>query len=97
MTMTSTYDHRIIQGAESGRFLAGIEEYLQGEDGSTRSCSARSASRPARTGAARSAAAAPALSEAQITSTGGEKVLQAVQAASRLSERPHTRPPRGAP
>ncbi len=33
MTMTSTYDHRIIQGAESGRFLATIEEYLQGEDG----------------------------------------------------------------
>ncbi len=31
MTMTSTYDHRIIQGAESGRFLARIEEYLQGE------------------------------------------------------------------
>ncbi len=31
MTMTSTYDHRIIQGAESGRFLALIEEYLQGE------------------------------------------------------------------
>ena len=33
MTMTSTYDHRIIQGAESGRFLARIEDYLRGEDG----------------------------------------------------------------
>ncbi len=31
MTMTSTYDHRVIQGAESGRFLALIEEYLRGE------------------------------------------------------------------
>ncbi len=31
MTMTSTYDHRVIQGAESGRFLALIEERLQGE------------------------------------------------------------------
>jgi multifunctional 2-oxoglutarate metabolism enzyme len=30
MTMTSTYDHRIIQGAESGRFLQSIEGYLQG-------------------------------------------------------------------
>ena len=30
MTMTSTYDHRIIQGAESGRFLQRIEAYLQG-------------------------------------------------------------------
>jgi 2-oxoglutarate dehydrogenase E1 component len=33
MTMTSTYDHRIIQGAESGLFLARIEELLRGEDG----------------------------------------------------------------
>ncbi len=33
MSMTSTYDHRIIQGAESGRFLAVIESYLQGERG----------------------------------------------------------------
>jgi multifunctional 2-oxoglutarate metabolism enzyme len=32
MTMTSTYDHRIIQGAESGRFLQRIEAYLQGEE-----------------------------------------------------------------
>ncbi|MBA2546380.1 MAG: multifunctional oxoglutarate decarboxylase/oxoglutarate dehydrogenase thiamine pyrophosphate-binding subunit/dihydrolipoyllysine-residue succinyltransferase subunit, partial [Solirubrobacterales bacterium] len=32
MTTTSTYDHRIIQGAESGSFLRRIEEYLQGED-----------------------------------------------------------------
>ncbi len=32
MTMTSTYDHRIIQGAESGRFLQRLEAYLQGED-----------------------------------------------------------------
>ena len=33
MTMTSTYDHRVIQGAESGRFLALVEEHLQGDDG----------------------------------------------------------------
>ena len=33
MTMTSTYDHRVIQGAESGAFLRRIEELLQGEDG----------------------------------------------------------------
>ncbi|HEY3055491.1 MAG TPA: multifunctional oxoglutarate decarboxylase/oxoglutarate dehydrogenase thiamine pyrophosphate-binding subunit/dihydrolipoyllysine-residue succinyltransferase subunit [Thermoanaerobaculia bacterium] len=32
MTMTSTYDHRIIQGAESGAFLARIHELLIGED-----------------------------------------------------------------
>ncbi len=33
MTMTSTYDHRVIQGAESGRFLQAIDRMLQGEDG----------------------------------------------------------------
>src|SRR4051812_36762774 len=32
MTMTSTYDHRIIQGAESGSFLRRIDKLLQGED-----------------------------------------------------------------
>jgi multifunctional 2-oxoglutarate metabolism enzyme len=33
MSMTSTYDHRVIQGAESGRFLALVEQQLQGEGG----------------------------------------------------------------
>ena len=32
MTMTSTYDHRIIQGAESGAFLGRIHELLLGEE-----------------------------------------------------------------
>ncbi|MGI9039751.1 MAG: multifunctional oxoglutarate decarboxylase/oxoglutarate dehydrogenase thiamine pyrophosphate-binding subunit/dihydrolipoyllysine-residue succinyltransferase subunit [Gemmatimonadales bacterium] len=33
MTITSTYDHRVIQGAESGTFLATVEHLLQGADG----------------------------------------------------------------
>ncbi len=33
MTLTSTYDHRVIQGAESGAFLRRVEQLLQGEDG----------------------------------------------------------------
>jgi 2-oxoglutarate decarboxylase len=33
MTVSSTYDHRIIQGAESGLFLSRLEELLRGEDG----------------------------------------------------------------
>ncbi|GAA3572682.1 multifunctional oxoglutarate decarboxylase/oxoglutarate dehydrogenase thiamine pyrophosphate-binding subunit/dihydrolipoyllysine-residue succinyltransferase subunit [Amycolatopsis ultiminotia] len=33
MTLTSTYDHRIIQGAESGEYLKRIHELLLGEDG----------------------------------------------------------------
>jgi len=32
-TFTSTYDHRIVQGAESGAFLARIEQLLLGEHG----------------------------------------------------------------
>lgn len=33
MTITSTYDHRVIQGAESGMFLRRLDELLQGADG----------------------------------------------------------------
>jgi 2-oxoglutarate dehydrogenase E1 component len=33
MTMTSTYDHRIIQGAQSGEFLKRADELLNGADG----------------------------------------------------------------
>ncbi len=33
MTMTSTYDHRVIQGAQSGEFLRRVHQLLLGEDG----------------------------------------------------------------
>jgi multifunctional 2-oxoglutarate metabolism enzyme len=33
VTLTSTYDHRVIQGAESGSFLRRVDELLQGGDG----------------------------------------------------------------
>jgi 2-oxoglutarate dehydrogenase E1 component len=33
LTLTSTYDHRVIQGAESGEFLARVERLLLGEEG----------------------------------------------------------------
>ena len=33
MTISSTYDHRVIQGAESGAFLATVEHLLQGDQG----------------------------------------------------------------
>ena len=32
MTMTSTYDHRVIQGAESGSFLRLVDQLLQGDE-----------------------------------------------------------------
>ncbi|MDQ6810439.1 MAG: multifunctional oxoglutarate decarboxylase/oxoglutarate dehydrogenase thiamine pyrophosphate-binding subunit/dihydrolipoyllysine-residue succinyltransferase subunit, partial [Actinomycetota bacterium] len=83
MTMTSTYDHRIIQGAESGRFLGRIEQYLQGDrgfyDGVFASLGLQlgpDSSPPA------PAPAPPAPAEgAQAT---GEELLQAVQAATAL-------------
>ncbi|MDQ2872083.1 MAG: multifunctional oxoglutarate decarboxylase/oxoglutarate dehydrogenase thiamine pyrophosphate-binding subunit/dihydrolipoyllysine-residue succinyltransferase subunit, partial [Candidatus Eremiobacteraeota bacterium] len=33
MQMTSTYDHRVIQGAQSGEYLKRVDELLQGNDG----------------------------------------------------------------
>ncbi|HMT08548.1 MAG TPA: multifunctional oxoglutarate decarboxylase/oxoglutarate dehydrogenase thiamine pyrophosphate-binding subunit/dihydrolipoyllysine-residue succinyltransferase subunit [Pyrinomonadaceae bacterium] len=33
VTVTNTYDHRVIQGAESGMFLARIHEYIKGQHG----------------------------------------------------------------
>ena len=33
MTLTSTYDHRVIQGAQSGQYLARLHALLIGEDG----------------------------------------------------------------
>ena len=33
LMITCTYDHRIIQGAESGAFLAKLQQLLLGEDG----------------------------------------------------------------
>src|SRR6185437_13032648 len=82
MTMTSTYDHRVIQGAESGRFLALIEEHLQGEHGFYEELFAdlgvelgTPPSSPAPAPAAAEAAATPA-------SAAGEEMLQAVHAAT---------------
>jgi multifunctional 2-oxoglutarate metabolism enzyme len=33
LTLTSTYDHRIIQGAQSGEFLRRVHQFLLGEEG----------------------------------------------------------------
>jgi multifunctional 2-oxoglutarate metabolism enzyme len=83
MTMTSTYDHRIIQGAESGRFLALIEEHLQGghsfyEDVFTALGVNLGAPPALPAPAAAAAAASPSVS----APVGGEEMLQAVQAAT---------------
>jgi 2-oxoglutarate dehydrogenase E1 component len=90
MSMTSTYDHRIIQGAESGRFLGRIEDYLQGEDGFYEdvfgALGIELGPRPQLPAPA--AAAAASSSAATVTSAPGAapgvELLQAVQAATAL-------------
>ena len=89
MTMTSTYDHRVIQGAESGQFLQVVEAYLQGEhefyEQVFKDLEAPLGATPASPAPAAAAAVqrdtAPApVPEAPVD----EDVLQAVQAATSL-------------
>jgi 2-oxoglutarate decarboxylase len=94
MTMTSTYDHRIIQGAESGRFLARVEEYLQGErgfyDGVFASLGVELGpppALPAPAAAASAAAASKVPSSETERGAPSEELLQGVQAASTLVSR----------
>jgi 2-oxoglutarate dehydrogenase E1 component len=87
MTMTSTYDHRVIQGAESGRFLQLVEAYLQGEngfyDGVFASLGAQ-LGRPPAPPAPAAAAAVAREAPAEPSSPVDEEMLQAVQAATSL-------------
>ena len=93
MTMTSTYDHRIIQGAESGRFLAKIEEYLQGEHTFYEEAFAALGVElgplpsPPAPAAAAAAAATETTSQVAPAAQPSEELLEAVQAASTLVTR----------
>ncbi len=93
MTMTSTYDHRIIQGAESGRFLALIEDYLQGGHDFYESVfsSLGVALGPAPSQPAPTFSRATGASPAPAAAGGGgrvdEELLRAVQVASTLVSR----------
>ncbi len=85
MTMTSTYDHRVIQGAESGEFLRRIEELLAGADGFYESVfDAMHVSMPA--GAAEATRPATAAGEpaAALSPTAEAEMLRAVAAAMAL-------------
>jgi 2-oxoglutarate dehydrogenase E1 component len=93
MTMTSTYDHRVIQGAESGSFLRRIEELLQGEDDFYESVATdlglepsvvTSAHPAAASGSPAAAAAAPPADAVAPMAKPGTELLQAVQAATSL-------------
>ncbi len=88
MTMTSTYDHRIIQGAESGSFLRRIDQLLQGEDRFYESVAESlgleagvvSTAYPA----SASAAPAPEVATPSAAAPPDTELLQAVQAATSL-------------
>jgi 2-oxoglutarate dehydrogenase E1 component len=93
MTMTSTYDHRVIQGAESGSFLRRIEELLQGEDDFYESVATDLGLEASTVSAAHAAAAsAPPLSALgapgepppAVAAKPSTELLQAVQAATSL-------------
>jgi multifunctional 2-oxoglutarate metabolism enzyme len=92
MTMTSTYDHRVIQGAESGSFLRRVDDLLQGEDGFYESVAESlgvdaavvTAAHPA-SASAPSLAPAPAPAVERVTDEiPSMELLQAVQAATSL-------------
>jgi 2-oxoglutarate dehydrogenase E1 component len=92
MTLTSTYDHRVIQGAESGAFLRKVEELLQGEDSFYESVAADlgfeasvvSTAHPASASAPPLSAAAPSAEPSSAPDQIDEELLQAVQAATSL-------------
>jgi multifunctional 2-oxoglutarate metabolism enzyme len=88
MTMTSTYDHRVIQGAESGAFLRRIDELLQGADGFYDSAfeALGATSEPAQAAAPAVTADDPVPTPVQPAATGAidEALLQAVQAATSI-------------
>src|SRR5690349_2043996 len=92
MTLTSTYDHRVIQGAESGAFLRRIEELLQGEDGFYEAVAADlgfeasvvSTAHPASASAPPLSAAAPSAEPTTAPGEIDEELLQGVQAATSL-------------
>jgi 2-oxoglutarate decarboxylase len=91
MTLTSTYDHRVIQGAESGEFLRRVEQLLQGEDNFYEGVAADlgieaapiTNAHPASASPAPLTTAAPA-AEAAVPGKVDEELLQAVQAATSL-------------
>jgi 2-oxoglutarate decarboxylase len=88
MTMTSTYDHRIIQGAESGRFLQGIEALLQGEDSFYAKVFAdlgvELPELPPPPAPAAAATAAASAGNTEAPPAHDEELMQAVQAATSL-------------
>ena len=99
--MTSTYDHRIIQGAESGQFLQVVEQYLQGEHSFYEQVfadlGAQLAAAPAPTiRPAPPAAEAPTAAHAVVAEAPPERAAAAGRPGRHVADQgpPHARPPR---
>ena len=88
MTMTSTYDHRIIQGAESGRFLQLVEAYLQGNEGFYEGVFAdlgvQLGELPPPPAPAAAAIGTPSAQATATSAMPDEELMEAVQAATSL-------------
>jgi 2-oxoglutarate dehydrogenase E1 component len=89
MTITSTYDHRVIQGAESGEFLRTLEGLLKGEDRFNEDVAAALGlgAEPARRAEPRGSAAipiGPVLAASAAAPSGTVAELQAVAAGMGL-------------
>jgi 2-oxoglutarate dehydrogenase E1 component len=86
LTLTSTYDHRVIQGAQSGEFLKRVDELLGGKDGFYEAAFASF-------GLATSRSATPALASAIATSEAPARSTPAsANAASAVTDMPPTAP-----
>src|SRR6201996_5586895 len=92
MKLTSTYDHRVIQGAESGEFLRRVEQLLQGEDEFYEAVAADlgieaapiTNAHPASASPAPLTTAPPPGESSSVPGEVDEQLLQAVQAATSL-------------
>jgi 2-oxoglutarate dehydrogenase E1 component len=90
MTMTSTYDHRVIQGAQSGEFLKRIEELLSGADGFYEEIFAQTGGNPPVRATATRANGVAATSTAPVTleipGLPSEEMLRAIAAGMSVVE-----------
>ena len=89
MTLTNTYDHRVIQGAQSGEFLKRIDELLAGKDGFYEAVFASAGLAAPRSGQAASAVATSAAPQRSASSSSAA-------VAGAVTDLPAT-PPREAP
>ena len=94
MQITSTYDHRVIQGAQSGEYLRRVDELLQGKDGVLRDdlCSLGTAGRGGSRSLARLGVGAPARAQPSDEMLRAVAAGMAIVSAYRASRSPRRAP-----